>query len=223
MNTLRRNLSDPGDRVVPPRLSEELENLLRSAKGGPLSLNEIILILHGRGLPLIICILCMPFLFPIAIPGLSIPIGIAMALCGFRIALGKAAWLPDFLLRKKISYSTLEKLVRNGCKIYRKIEGMIHPRMFFLQRWPGMVNLIGLTIAFAAILLSLPIPPPFPFTNTIPALAIILLSLGLQERDGVLILCGYGLTLVAFSYVLIIVLLGKAGIGSLVQWLMQTF
>ncbi len=33
-------------------------------------------------------------------------------------------------------------------------------RMHFLQRWPGMVNFIGLGIASGGLLLSLPLPPP---------------------------------------------------------------
>jgi hypothetical protein len=36
-----------------------------------------------------------------------------------------------------------------------------------------------------------------PFGNTVPAVGIILLCLGMAERDGVVILCGYAMTLVA--------------------------
>jgi len=51
--------------------------------------------------------------------------------------------------------------------------------------------------------------------NTIPGFAIIFLSLGLMERDGGLILCGYGLTLVAAIYVVLIGLAGTAGVDHL--------
>ena len=82
-----------------------------------------------------------------------------------------------------------------------------------------MGMLIGLAIALSGIFLSLPIPPPFPLTNTIPGFAIIFLSLGLMERDGGFILCGYGLTLIAAIYVALIGLLGTAGIDQLWQML----
>ena len=78
-----------------------------------------------------------------------------------------------------------------GCTIYEKVEKVIRPRLGFLLAGPGMGMMIGLAIALSGIFLSLPIPPPFPLTNTIPGFAIIFLSLGLMERDGGLILCGY--------------------------------
>ena len=77
----------------------------------------------------------------------------------------------------------------------------------------GMVT--GTAIAVAGVVLSLPIPPPFPLTNTIPGFAIIFLSLGLMERDGVLLLCGYALTVVAAIYAALIGLIGKAGVDHL--------
>ena len=60
-----------------------------------------------------------------------------------------------------------------------------------------MGMMIGSAIALSGVFLSLPIPPPFPLTNTIPGFAIICLSLGLMEKDGGLILCGYVLTAIA--------------------------
>jgi hypothetical protein len=80
-----------------------------------------------------------------------------------------------------------------------------------------MDMMIGLAIALSGVFLSLPIPPPFPLTNTIPGFAIICLSLGLMERDGGLILCGYALTIIAAIYVGLIGFLGKAGVDQLLQ------
>ena len=63
--------------------------------------------------------------------------------------------------------------------------------------------------------MSLPIPPPFPLTNTLPALAIILISLGMLERDGVVIFCGYLLTAISTVYVALIAALGGAGVAKI--------
>ena len=201
------------------RLSEELEGLLSIAPGCPVSLRTIVEHLHFRGLPALIVLLCVPFLFPVAIPGLSIPFGIAIALCGLRLGLGHSLWMPDFLLRREISYDLLQKLVGSAAKFYRKVEKLVRPRMHFLQRWPGMINLMGFMIMIGGILLSLPIPPPFPFTNTIPGLAIIFMALGIMERDGVCTLIGYAIALFGLCYVGLIFFLGTAGIRYVWEWL----
>ena len=170
----------------PPRLSEELGSLLVLADGRSLALRKIVEHLRFRGLPALVVLLCVPFLFPVALPGLSLPFGVAIAFCGLRLGLGKSLW---------------------------------HPRMGFVQRWPGMLNLLGFMIMVGGILLSLPIPPPFPLTNTIPALSVIFISLGLIERDGLFILIGYFFALLGVSYIALIGFLGVAGVQSLWQWL----
>ena len=201
------------------RLSEELESLLEIAPGRPMKLRTIVEHLHFRGLPALIVLLCVPFLFPVAIPGLSIPFGIAIALCGLRLGLGHSFWMPDFILRREISYDMLQKLVATAAKFYRKVEKLVRPRMHFLQRWPGMINLMGFMIMVGGILLSLPIPPPFPLTNTIPGLAVIFMALGIMERDGVCTLVGYGFALLGVCYVGLIFVLGVAGVQQLWGWL----
>ena len=201
------------------RLSEELESLLAIAPGQPMKLRTVVEHLHFRGLPALIVLLCVPFLFPVTIPGLSIPFGVAIALCGLRLGLGHSFWMPDFLLRREISYDLLQKLVGAAAKFYRKVEKLVRPRMHFLQRWPGMINLMGFMIMIGGILLSLPIPPPFPLTNTIPGLAIIFMALGIMERDGVCTLIGYGFALLGLCYVSLIATLGVAGVQQIWLWL----
>ena len=203
------------------RISDALRRLLHEAAGRPLSIREMVEILHGRGLQFVVILLCLPFLTPVTLPGISMPFGLAIALCGLRIAFGHKPWLPAFVLNRRISYSVLEKMVHFGCKIYERVEKVIRPRLGFFLSGPGMGMVTGVAIALSGIFLSLPIPPPFPLTNTIPGFAIIFLSLGLMERDGGLILCGYVLTLISAIYVTLIGLLGKAGFDHLWRMLEQ--
>jgi hypothetical protein len=204
-----------GTANVPESISDALRHLLREADGRPLMIREMVEILHGRGLQFVVILLCLPFLTPVTIPGISMPFGLAIAVCGLRIAFGHKPWLPAFILNRRISYSVLEKMVHFGCKIYDKVEKVVRPRLEFFLAGPGMGMLTGLAIALSGVFLSLPIPPPFPLTNTIPGFAIIFLSLGLMERDGWLILGGYALTVISAIYVTLICLLGKAGVDQL--------
>lgn len=201
------------------RLSDDLRHLLVVADGRPMRVEEMVENLRGRGLQVIVVLLCLPFLCPVTIPGISIPFGLAIALCGLRIAFGRKPWLPKVILRQSVSYHALERMIHGGCKIYGKLEKVIKPRLSILLAGPGMAQTIGAAIALAGILLSLPIPPPFILTNTIPGFAIILLSLGLMERDGVLIILGYILALVGTTYITLIFLAGKAGVDHLVRWI----
>ena len=207
-----------GSAAATERISDALRRLLREADGRPLTIREMVKILHGRGLQFVVILLCLPFLAPVSIPGISIPFGLAIALSGLRIAFGHRPWLPEFILNRRISYSVLERMVHFGCVIYEKVEKVIRPRLAILLDGPVMSMLIGSAIALSGVFLSLPIPPPFPLTNTIPGFAIICLSLGLMERDGGLILCGYVLTLIAAVYVGLIGFLGKAGVDQLWQF-----
>ena len=214
--------SPPTTETDPPpqarRLSEELESLLEIAPGQPMKLRTVVEHLQFRGLPTLIVLLCVPFLFPLPLPGLSIPFGVAIALCGLRLGLGQSLWMPQFILRREVSYEVLKKIVGFAAAFYRKVEKLVRPRMHFLQRWPGMINLMGLMIMMGGVLLSLPFPPIFPLTNTIPGLAVIFMALGIMERDGVCTLIGYFFALLGLCYVGLIFFLGSAGVQQLWQW-----
>lgn len=210
---------EPDSSLQALRLSEELESLLEIAPGQPMKLRTIVEHLHFRGLPTLIVLLCVPFLFPLPLPGLSIPFGAAIALCGLRLGLGQNLWMPRFILDREISFDVLQKIVGFAASFYRKVEKLVRPRMHFLQRWPGMINLMGFMILIGGVMLSLPFPPIFPLTNTIPGLAIIFMALGIMERDGVCTLVGYVFALLGLCYVALIFLLGAAGVQQLWGWL----
>ena len=91
------------------RISDALRRLLNEADGRPLMIREMVEILHGRGLQFVVILLCLPFLTPVTVPGISMPFGLAIALCGVRIAFGHKPWLPAFILNRRISYSVLEE------------------------------------------------------------------------------------------------------------------
>lgn len=197
------------------RLSDALRRLLLAANGKPMAIRRMVDILQGRGLLMVVVLLCLPFLTPVTIPGISIPFGLAIAFTGVRIAFGRKPWLPRFILDRHVSYNVLERMVHVGCKIYEKVERVIKPRLSLLLDGPAMGIAIGGAITFAGFFLSLPIPPPFPLTNTIPGFAIIMIALGIMERDGLFVALGFGLTVIAAIYVAFIALVGQAGVTHL--------
>ncbi len=144
------------------------------------------------------------------------PFGVVIMLIGIRIACGRKPALPKFILRKTVKFSHLEKIVNVGLKLCAKMEKIVKPRMHFLQRWPGMINLIGVGIALAGLLLCLPLP--IPLSNSIPAIAVILLTAGLIERDGLLVLIGHLCNLAAWIYFAFMFAAVGGGVRRLLQY-----
>ncbi len=200
------------ERMPALRLSSDLEALRARSSGRSLTVDELEKALKGRGFAMLLLLLALPFCF-IPVPGLSTPFGIAVFLIGIRIAAGQKPWLPQFIRRRSISPKRVAKLLEGATKFARLMEKFVRPRMHFLRRWPGMMNLIGLGIASGGLLLLLPLP--IPFTNTIPAWAVVCLASGMMERDGLLVLLGYIMTLVSWAFIGLAWLLGAKGVEKL--------
>jgi hypothetical protein len=212
---------DPLLNVVPPpparRLSTDLKGVLTEANRQAMTLGHLEQSLQGRGFALLILLLALPFVFPIAIPGLSIPFGLVIMFMGLRIMLGLKPSLPEFILRREVKYATLDRIVGIGLKLCARMEKFVKPRMHFLQRWPGMINCIGAGIASGGLLLCLPLPPLIPLSNTIPAVAVLLLTAGMAERDGLLVLFGHIMNVAAWVYFIIMFVVAGDGLRYLVH------
>ena len=196
----------------PTRLSDDIQALLDFSAGRSLSIGEIESRLRDRGFALLILLLAAPFLIP-SVPGLSTPFGAAIIVLGSCLACGRKPWLPAFVLRRELSPETLRKILGMLLKVVRWLERFAKPRMHFLQRWPGMTNLIGLGIASGGIFLFLPIM--VPVMNTLPTLSILFLAAGMIESDGLFVLAGYLFGIAAWIYFGAWLWLGKAGLSCL--------
>ena len=194
------------------RLSEDLAALRLQSDGKSLTVDDLEKSLQGRGFSILLLLLALPFCV-IPVPGLSTPFGFAVFIIGLRLAAGLKPWLPAFILRKKIPPARLRTVLDGGIRFAKTMEKLVKPRWRFLQRWPGMLNLIGLSIASGGLLLLLPLPTPF--SNTIPAWAVVLLSVGMMERDGLFVLLGHIMTLASWAFMALCWFLGVEGVERL--------
>jgi len=201
----------------PRRLSEDFRDLLRDTAGRGVTLGELEQRLQGRGFALFILIMSLPFLSPVAIPGLSIAFGVVIMLLGLRIAMGHKPDLPGFILKKEINHKLLERIIGLGLKICRAIEKFARPRMHFLRRSRTAINMIGLGLASGGLQLLMPIPGVFPLTNTIPAFSVVMLTIGLIERDGIFVLAGYLTGVVGWIYFAFIFVAAGKGIEYIIN------
>jgi hypothetical protein len=171
-----------------PHLSTDLEALHARVKDQALTLAELKQALKGRGSAMLLILLALPFCF-VAIPGLSMPFGIAISLIGVCQATGREPWLPSFIMHRRLSVARSTQLLTGAIKVARQLEKYVRPRLAFLHAGPGMLRLIGLGIVIAGVALMLPLP--IPFSNSIPAWAVVLLAIGMMEKDGLFVLLGH--------------------------------
>jgi hypothetical protein len=171
-------------------LSVELAQLRDAFAERPATLREVVGVLAGRAYELLMILFVLPFLLPVSLPGMSTPFGLAIAVIAAQLAVGRLPWLPRWLLERRMPPGFLAKVVRVTEGVVKILERALRPRWLAVTgaRWLCGVHL--LVVLTAALLLALPLP--IPFTNMFPGWTILLLAAGLMERDGLVVLSGYG-------------------------------
>lgn len=180
------------------RLLKALELIEAKNAQESLSLGEIVQLLGGMGHGILILLLCLFFLQPIPLPGISTPIGIIIIISSTLQFLNRAPWIPRRYRHRVIPQRVLEKMLKVAHRIWAWLERFLHPRLLFLTQSPAFrfVNLLVLIIS--GFLLGLPLP--IPFSNTIPALVILSIVFAQLEEDGFLVLFGYFLSFLMFLF-----------------------
>ncbi|WP_320194797.1 exopolysaccharide biosynthesis protein [Agrobacterium rosae] len=144
-----------------------------------------------------IAFILLVFAIPAIIPTPGIPAGMifgtALAILSLQIIFGsRTLRLPNFLGRLSVSRSIIELTAEKAAPRLAKLESLLRPRGHVLTKSLG-VPAIGIVIFLMAILIALPIP----FGNMLPGLAVLAFALGLAQRDGVAVLVGLFLAVLA--------------------------
>lgn len=171
---------------TPPRL--RIEQLLHELGGRDVTVGELVDQAGEAGFGFLVGILTL-----VAIPffGLSTPFGLAIALVGAQLALGrKRPWLPRRARARTLTEHMLGKVAAMLDRRARKIAKLARPR------WERaiMPRLVGLGIVVLALGLALPLP--VPGSNMIFLVPLFVYAVGLLERDGAWIAIGHVATLV---------------------------
>jgi len=191
------------------KLSDQLEEILELATGETVQVRVLLDHLAVRGHALLAFFLALPFLQPIPLPGVSTPFGLAVALIGILMALGRPPWLPQRWQERALPTRLVVRIVRTGQHVMARAERFIRPRGQWLHRHPWARAIAGIVLAVSGLELALPLP--ILFTNTLPALVIATTSVGMLEEDGLLIVIGgvvFVLGLAVFGAIAILPLVG---------------
>lgn len=180
-------------------LSATLREVVQSIRGETITLRNLMEAIGEQGLLLLCAVLCLPFLIPVSIPGVSTVFGLGIILLGLAVTLNRLPWLPQRILDRQIETAKLRPTLERGVSIVERIDGFVKPRLGALTRGAVMDRINGFMLVFGGLLLMAPFGF-VPFSNTLPAVAILLLCFGMIQRDGLFILLGYLMTAATCIY-----------------------
>jgi hypothetical protein len=186
------------------RSSEILADLIKNGDSkSDWSFQDLLQVLGKRSFGIAILFFALPSALPVsAIPGISFIFSIPIIFFSFQMIVSKSLWLPEFIGRRTITHETLAKIVKKANPFLTKLEYFFKPRLKQMtSRFMNVLN--SLLIIFLGLLLMLPIP----FSNTIIAGLIIIISLGITEKDGLMVLIGY-VGAVSYTSFIYFILLG---------------
>ena len=149
---------------------------------------------------------CLPFVY--LLPQI---VALPMLVLAGQMALGRPApWLPGSLRRRSFPLSSMRDVVGRAKRYLGWFEQLAHPRLLALTE-PFGARLVGalLLVPAASILV------PLPMTNTVPGIGVAIASVGLIERDGLLILLGL---LIGFAWVSLLIFGGQAALAFTIDF-----
>lgn len=166
-------------------ISQQLTQLAAEAPQSVVTLDWVLNRLNERAFGLFLLVLalpcCIPFLY-----GIPQVVSLPLMLVSVQILVGRRTpWLPAKLGARTVTKEGLQSLSDRAGPWLRKIEAISRPRLTALSR-PPVDRLVG----FGLVLFSASILVPLPGTNTVPGIAVVVISMGLLQRDGILILLG---------------------------------
>jgi hypothetical protein len=204
------------ERVKPPTLSRDIDDLLAALKESPTTLREIMTVVRGRAYTFLLIILSLPFCSPVPLPGLSTLFGSVIALIGLRLSFRQQPWLPARILDRPIASAKVGMLLRGIRRLASTLEFFLRPRWTVLVDFLLLHHFYGFMIFISGLLLLLPLP--IPFSNLLPGLTVIFLAGALMERDGYSIVAGVLTFLLTLAFFIAIFVGGVAVVDWLEAW-----
>ena len=129
------------------------------------------------------------------VPGIAPAFGIAICYLAAALLVGaRTVPLPASLRRRRLRHDRFVRLINRVIRPLEWVESRSQPRLRRLTTGAGL-RAVGLACLIAGVLIVLPIP----FGNLWPAIAILCLSIGVVAGDGVIVVAGQMLFLLALA------------------------
>lgn len=140
-------------------------------------------------------LLALPLVIPVTLPGMASAVGAFSLLIAYGLIIRQPVRLPDWLANREIHASARKLLTAMIDPLITIMVKIGRPRVLGLSK-PSIRILNGLMLSLAGLSMMIPVPI-VSFDNVLPALAIVTISWGLRLRDGIMLVAGYLVTVIA--------------------------
>ncbi|MBI1364559.1 MAG: exopolysaccharide biosynthesis protein [Alphaproteobacteria bacterium] len=181
-------------------------------EGGPTaSLGDLLERLDERAFGLIMLLLALPTSIPFVYVLPQIVCLPMLVLAGQMASGRESPWLPKSLRVRTFEIRRFKSVLSGGERYLRFLEHFARPRLAPVTGRLG-TRLVG-ALMFVPLISVL---VPLPGTNAVPAAGVAVASLGLIERDGVIVILGL---FISFAWVALLLLFGVQAATILKGWL----
>jgi hypothetical protein len=199
------------------RTSQVLQDLVSDTSRSSISFHEISKAVGERAIGALLVLFALPNLIPI--PGISTIFGLLIGIVAIQLVVGSTSvWLPRQLRERTVSREALTVAIERALPRMERLEKLLRPRWTFLCVGFGE-RLIGVACIAMALILMLPLV----LNNLFPALAVLAFALGLIERDGLAIVVGYGLGVLAILILGVTLAVGTAAMIGFLKGIVYIF
>lgn len=179
------------------KISLIMHNVVNKFSDDKIKLKDLIESIDAIGFGVIMMIFSIGIIIPTPPPFPSL-ISIPLVLFSFQMMIGyDSPILPKRFSNISVNRSVLAKMIKKSSPYLNKIHIISKPRFEFMFK-DRSLKIIGFFIFIFSVLILV----PAPFTNFIPGLGIFIISFGILERDGLVILIGILVGLIGASIAL---------------------
>ncbi|MBN9078327.1 MAG: exopolysaccharide biosynthesis protein exod [Rhizobiales bacterium 65-79] len=184
---------------APRRMSVVFEELARDASEA-VTILKVRDALGDRSLAALLAFFAAINLLPLP-PGTTVVLGPPLVIIAVQMLLGQPrVWLPRSVLDRSIEANKFRQLTTRAMPRLLWLERLIRPRYWPFRSERTADRVIGLV----ALILGIAVTLPIPFGNWLPAFSIFLLSLALSERDGLCLIAGLVVGVMAFLVIALV-------------------
>ncbi len=165
--------------------------------------DEIVRALGDSTPGFVLLVLALPAFIPTGLP-IAAPAGAAMMVIGALMMAGRTdITMPSWLAHRRMTRAQFGYLAKFTSPVMAWLETLLTPRLAWMLK-RRQLRIVGILVAVNGLLIFLPIP----FGNSIPAFAVMVMALGMMLGDGVAILSGILVSIIALLIAIAIVALG---------------
>ena len=180
----------------PRRVEEVLDRLEKVGRAKSVTIESMTEALGERSYGPFLLIPALLDISPLgSIPGVPSALAAILLIFSIQIVIGrKHLWLPTFIRHRSIAPERLQKSIKAIRPMGRWMDRLFHGRLSAMTKRPA-VRASGA----ACVAMTLLIPPLeiLPFATTLPTATIGMFGLGLLVRDGLLMIGGFVMSILA--------------------------